>query len=183
MDLFFHNAGESTNDLMEVNKRGIAAVIREVVTKQTLELYEDLEKRRTTPDKLRCLNLDSMWKRDKNKSDTQKTEEELVLWNSFNCHELLRDMTGGATDQTMQRKCLNMKSHYSVQPGYSWGDLPQSLPLQWTSDRCDCYTEMDASKSRCDEDKLPFSVTAESETQCTVVHQTSTTPCVSAPWN
>ena len=95
---------------MEVNKRGIAAVIREVVTKQTLELYEDLEKRRTTPDKLRCLNLDSMWKRDKNKSDTQKAEEELVLWNSFNCHELLRDMTGGATDQTMQRKCLNMKS-------------------------------------------------------------------------
>ena len=40
-------------------------------------------------DKLRCLNLDSMWKKHKS-SDTQKTEEELLLWNTLNCDELLR---------------------------------------------------------------------------------------------
>jgi hypothetical protein len=93
-------------------------------------------------DKLRCLNLDSMWKKQRGKSDTQKTEEELVLWNSLNCDELLRDMTGGATDETMKSKCLDMQSKYSVQPGRSWGYLPKSLQRQWKTDRCDCYTEM-----------------------------------------
>jgi len=92
-------------------------------------------------DKLRCLNLDSMWKKHHN-SDTRRTDEEMLLWNSLNCEALLRDMTSGANDETMKRKCLDLQSKYSVQPGRSWGWLPKSLQRQWKSDRCDCYTEV-----------------------------------------
>jgi hypothetical protein len=138
--------------------------------------FEVVESTGHSRDKLRCLNLDSMWKKNR-ASDTQRTEEELVLWNSLNCDELLRDMTSGASDETVKKKCLDMQSKYSVQPGRSWGYLPKSLQRQWKADRCDCHTEVGCelidenergqmigkgmSLSFRRKEQIPFSITAE----------------------
>ena len=105
----------------------------------SLEVVEDSSSSRN---KLRCLNLDSMWRKQRG-SGEDKTDEELLLWHSLNCDELLRDTkTKGPADDPTRKMCKDLESRYHVNPGRSWGYLPRSLQDQWKRSRCDCYTDV-----------------------------------------
>jgi hypothetical protein len=92
--------------------------------------------------KARCLHLDATWTKAKRDTSVQKTDEELLLWHSLGCDELLGDMVRGTGDEAAKKRCKELEGRYSVKPGRSWGYLPRSLQRQWKDDQCDCYTDV-----------------------------------------
>lgn len=100
-------------------------------------------------DKMRCLNLASLWKKQQGWHDgsldgqegAARTPEEQLLWSSLRCEEQLRpvqqNLKGSKEDA---KQCERMRDKYHVRPGRSWGFLPKSLQQHWLELQCDCHT-------------------------------------------